>query len=419
MKTNERELRALMIEAAELASKTDWTKQDEKRNAWLLSTISVMKSNPNLTLTDIGRDEVNAVEVQMGLEPTNFSKYSPLSAEKRAEVEVWQRFIKTGKVEHRDMTVGNGIPAYLKGNLGSFVPLTWFEGLFAAKKGHDALFDPDVITYVPTTKGNPMQFGMMGDTENVATLVTEAGSSSEADITAPSGIMLGAFTFRSPVFHASIEAFQDVEIGGALIEQFKEFAADRIARGVGPYLVTGTGSGQPTGLLTAIETLGAPKVVAAGSGGNDGINNGSNSVGSTDIASLYYALDEAYRDGPKCAWLMNSSTLGFLAGIVSKFGLPVVSWQGREAWIWGKPVRISPSMPNIGLGNIPICFGDLSYYVVRCAMDEKTYIKVYRELPGLAENGKIGLRAYVRYDGQLQYNDTGSPAPIVYLANQT
>ncbi len=108
---------------------------------------------------------------------------------------------------------------------------------------------------------------------------------------------------------------------------------------------------QPTGLINAIESIGAASVTAAGSSANTGgAETGATSVGGADIANLFYDLDEAYRDSPKTAWLMSQGTLGKLAAITTKQGLPIVQWQGPEAWILGKLVRISPTMQSIGCG---------------------------------------------------------------------
>ena len=419
--SNQQELQELLQEASQLSSKPNWTKQDERRNAFVLAAISLKKNNPNISLTELNRAELLETEITEGLEVTEF-KRSPLSAEQREHIGVWQRFVKNGRIEQRDMTVGNGTPAYLTGNVGSFVPLEFFKDVFVAKKNTDALFDPTVVTYIETTNGRPTQFGYMGDTENVANLVSEGNPTTEEDISSVSGVMLGAYTFRTPVFHASLKAFQDVEMAAGVLELFKKFSADRIARGVGPYLVTGQGPTvkQPTGLLNAIESLNAASVTATGSSANTGgAETGATSVGSADIANLYYALDEAYRDSPKCAWLMSSGTLGKLAAITTKQGLPIVQWQGPEAWILGKPVRISPSMPSVGAQNVSICFGDLSYFVVRCSVDAQTRVQLYKETAGLVEKGLFGLRAFVRYDSGLMFSDTGSPSPIVYLVNHS
>ena len=417
---NTKELQSLLAEASELSTKPNWTKSDERRNAYLLAAISAVKSG--VSLVDINVVELNDVEDRMGVERTLIEPRSPLTREQRQHIGVWQRFIKNGKIESRDMTVGNGQPAFLTGNLGSFVPLVFFNDVRAAQKNTDALFNPDVVSYVETTHGRPMQFGYYGDTENVAQLVSEGNLANEQDISSVGGVMIGAYSFRTPTFHASIEAFQDVEMAGGIVELFKKFSAERLALGVGPYLVTGQGPTvkQPTGLLNAIEALEGNSVVASGSSKNTGgMETGATSVGSADIANLYYALDEAYRDSPKCAWLMSSGTLGKLAAIVTAQGLPIVQWQGPEAWILGKPVRISPSMPSIGAQNVPILFGALDYFCVRCSVDPITRVQLYKETPGLVEKGKFGLRAYVRYDSALLYSDTGSPAPIVYLQNHS
>jgi HK97 family phage major capsid protein len=411
---NQRELQLLLAEANELSNKPSWSKQDERRNAYLLSAISAVKSG--VSLAEVDQEQLNQTEIEQGL-PVTQRSHSWTSTEKRNEVRVWQKFIKTGDIETRDMTVGNGTPAYLKGNAGSFVPLGFFDRVFAAQKGHDALFDPEIVTFVKTDTGAPLEVSMMGDTENVAQLTSEAGGVSEVDISSTGAVMLGAYTFRSPVFHVSIESMQDVAIGGSVVDLFTKFSADRIARGVGPYLVTGSGISQPTGLLTALESSGAISITATGSAVNDGTAaTGSNSVGSQDIANLYYSLDSAYRDSPNCCWLMNSGTLGALAAIVTKQGVPLVQWQGPEAWILGKKVCISPSVPSIGSAHIPIILGDLSYFMVRAT---PVKVQIYRETVGLVEKGKVGLRAFCRYDSTFLYTDLNSPSPCVFLVNHS
>ena len=71
-------------------------------------------------------------------------------------------------------------------------------------------------------------------------------------------------------------------------------------------------------------------------------------------------------------------------------------------------------MPDIAASNITVAFGDLSYWLTHCAKDGG-YIRVYKEAPGLVEKGEIGLRAFVRYDGVLMYNDPAALPPIRLL----
>jgi HK97 family phage major capsid protein len=80
----------------------------------------------------------------------------------------------------------------------------------------------------------------------------------------------------------------------------------------------------------------------------------------------------------------------------------------------GFPIKISPSLANIGASTVPLLLGDFSYWISRL-MDDSAGVQVYCEAPGLIENGNVGLRCYCRADGNLAWTDTSSPAPIQYL----
>jgi hypothetical protein len=69
---NTQELSLLIQEAAALSNKSNWSKQDERRNAYLLSAISAVKAGASLV--DIDRDRVNALAREHGLPVTRFGK---------------------------------------------------------------------------------------------------------------------------------------------------------------------------------------------------------------------------------------------------------------------------------------------------------------------------------------------------------
>ncbi len=62
--------------------------------------------------------------------------------------------------------------------------------------------------------------------------------------------------------------------------------------------------------------------------------------------------------------------------IVSKQRVPLVQWQGPEAYIYGKPVKVCPGMDNIGASKSPVVFGDGAYWMARCVMDDMTYVQI-------------------------------------------
>jgi len=210
---------------------------------------------------------------------------------------------------------------------------------------------------------------------------------------------------------------QDIEAMGSAVNLFKAFASDRIARGVAADLVNGNGSNKPLGIVPSLLAAGVTPVAAVGANANTGVvgDDSTNSIGSKDIAALYYSVNKAYRNSPRAAFFMSDDTLVSLAQLVNKMGAPLVQWQGPEAYIFGKPVRVSPSMDSISPSSYPVIFGDGSYWMTRKVVNDSTYVQVVKEAAGLAEKGLVALRMFARFDGALLWNDVDSPAPFALL----
>ena len=96
-----------------------------------------------------------------------------------------------------------------------------------------------------------------------------------------------------------------------------------------------------------------------------------------------------------------------------------------EPYIFGKCVKIDPSMPGIGASNTPIVFGDLAYWCTKIVTGiagngiPLGYVQTYAEAPSLIENGLVGFRAFLRAGGVLAFIDRGSPAPLNYIQNHS
>jgi HK97 family phage major capsid protein len=169
--------------------------------------------------------------------------------------------------------------------------------------------------------------------------------------------------------------------------------------------------------LCLVQALGLVPVVASGNVLGGG--NGANSLGVADFVAAYAALNSAYLQSPKVAWAMSHTTLAYLLGLVSTTGQPMnlVQYVDGQATIFGVPVKIAPSMDSIGASQTPVVLGAFDYWCTRLVVDSTSGIAIYREAPGLIENGNIGMRAFIRADGCVLYSDTGSPAPFVMLQN--
>lgn len=407
-----------------LSAKKNPTAADTARRSALQSTISVLKMG-GITLDEINQRAANEVAIEMGKKPERFNTLR-LPARDIAHAKAWRSIIRNdGHVnyeEFRDEGIGHVTQSYYNGNNGSLIPTEFLDQVFAEMKWFDPLVDPNVVTYVETSHGRPLQVPMMDDTANDASVSAENSdqSGNETDIAHPNAALLGAYSYRSPMWRASFEALQDLEGNVALMNLFKSFAANRIGRGAGRDLMTGNGSGKPLGLVSQLIMTGVNPVLTQGNarninGGNTGSPNAyqATSIGSQDLAALYFSVDRAYRGSPKCAWLMNDNTLKSLWQLVSEQGLPLVNIVDGKEFIYGKPVYIAPSMDSIGSSSNPIIFGDLIYWITRCSMDQ-TYVKLFFEAPGLVEKAEVGLRMYARYDGTLMFSSTQTP-PINYL----
>jgi hypothetical protein len=66
-----------------------------------------------------------------------------------------------------------------------------------------------------------------------------------------------------------------------------------------------------------------------------------------------------------------------------------------------------------------VVLGDFSYFATRIITDDSTGIKTFTEAPGLAENGKVALRTFLRADSNVLWTDTSSPCPFVQIRNHS
>ena len=167
------------------------------------------------------------------------------------------------------------------------------------------------MTLIKSTNGRVLTIPTLGDVSNVAEVIGEAVQDSSTDIANVGQALVGAYSYRTPRYTASIEAFQDVESAGGLAQMFENFAADRLARGISADLVNGTGADvKPLGLVPSVIALAStatPIITAIGAADNTG--GSALGIGSEDLANLYYSVDSTYRSSPKAAWLMNDTTL--------------------------------------------------------------------------------------------------------------
>ena len=157
-----------------------------------------------------------------------------------------------------------------------------------------------------------------------------------------------------------------------------EFAR-RFGRAEEQVFINGTGISEPSGLLMTAET-------------GRSIDTTEN-LSYDDIIALYFATKPEFRKNG--VWLMNDNTALTLRTLKDKDGNYLL--RQSDDTIHSRPVVISPYMPDIAAGSIPVAFGDLSYFWI--LERQPLSVKILTEL--YSRENLTGYAAYERIDGRL------------------
>jgi HK97 family phage major capsid protein len=317
-----------------------------------------------------------------------------------------------GIPELRDMGSG-GQGAYPGATTGFFVPVGFIDKVMEALKYYGPMLKggPGDPTIFDTTTGQPLPFPTDNDTTVTGELIGEGQQVTTADVTLGQ-IILGAYKFSSKLVKVSIELLQDsaFDFDAYLVKKF----GTRLGRVINTYTTTGTGTSQPTGLVTQA-TLGA---TAIGDSNNNGTSDSTNTIGSDDLINLEHSVDPLYRPGSK--YMMHDSTLRFLKTIKDKYGRPLwlpglavgapdtINSYGYEINNDMGTLQTQSSSPQVTVKSI--LFGQLPIFMIRRVKD----LSVIRLEERFADYGQVAFLGFARLDSNLL--DAGTH-PVKYLAN--
>jgi len=146
------------------------------------------------------------------------------------------------------------------------------------------------------------------------------------------------------------------DAGFDLESTIAEAVGNSIGFQVNNLATVGTGTDQPTGIVTA-----------AGSG----VASTATSLAADDLITLAYSLDGAARRLPGVGWQVNTNTLGAMRKLKDGDGSylfnPVVG--GPDTFL-GYPIFENPAMSNVGSGVKSVVFGHLpSYKIATTGLD--------------------------------------------------
>jgi HK97 family phage major capsid protein len=368
------ELRAAINEAEQISAKSELTKRDEARVNVLLAKIAALRQN--------------------AVAPDNYA-------------ERWLRAMFTGAElpERRDdpnaLQSGQQTPTYSQGPFGGYiVPQEFHNDILLGLTENDPLFDENLVTVIKSNNFalKPLTVPAWDLSTYIAYQNDEGNQFVGDPVPTVSGHTFGGYSFAAAI-DASLEFEEDAFQPTVLFA--KRALTEAFAKGVGQALVSGSGTGTPSGLLTGAVDSGYT-TEAAGAYSNN------------DLDALYFSVNKRYRRSPKCAWVMADETYQLIKKSHDNAGRPLISVVDGQEQLYGKKIVISPNWES-GPNGKSIGFGDLSYFVVRLS---RMILFRRMELPGYVENGKAQYGARMRVDSKLIDPTNGNYSPFKYLTEK-
>lgn len=281
--------------------------------------------------------------------------------------------IRSHSFEKRDVT---------KGSTGAPVPTSFYDQVIMLARHVGPMLETSTI--LNTAGGENLQIPSLS-AYSVGTVSAEAAAIGESDPAFNAFKTLGAYKY-SFLTQISREMVEDagVDILGFLAQQ----TGNALGYAVNGALTTGTGTVQPTGIVTA-----------AGSGitGGTGV---SGAFTADNLIDLVYSVDTAGRTLPGTGWQMNAQAIAAVRKLKDSAGQylfsPSLSADARDLLL-GYPIFENPAMAAPATSAKSVIFGHLPSYFARTVGG----LRLDRSDDYAFQNDLITFRATMRVDGNL------------------
>ena len=281
--------------------------------------------------------------------------------------------IRSHSFEKRDVT---------KGSTGAPVPTSFYDQVIMLARHVGPMLETSTI--LNTAGGENLQIPSLS-AYSTGTVTSEAGAIGESDPTFNAFKTLGAYKY-SFLTQISREMVEDagVDILGFLATQ----TGNALGFAVNGALTTGTGTTQPTGIVTA-----------AGSGitGGTGV---SGAFTADNLIDLVYSVDTAGRTLPGTGWQMDAKAISAVRKLKDGSGQylfsPSLSADARDLLL-GYPIFENPAMADPATSAKSVIFGHLPSYFARTVGG----LRLDRSDDYAFQNDLITFRATMRVDGNL------------------
>lgn len=141
-----------------------------------------------------------------------------------------------------------------------------------------------------TASGENIKKVVFDSTNAAATKTAELGTISNTTQTLGS-VVFKSTELTSACYEISHQLVRDSSFD--VLAEFQAFVAESFGRAINSLCTTGDGTDEPLGIETAISTASVTPTA----------------IDFDSLLDLYHSVDSAYRNSPKCVWMMNDATM--------------------------------------------------------------------------------------------------------------
>lgn len=366
----QQEIRTLLNEADELSRRSEPSKADSARSAYIYAKIKAL---------------------QNGVGAVDYRKQFFSDLFKGREV----RAVTPLEAGQQSITYTQGLEG------GVLVPQEYHDEVILGMAQFDPLLNKDIVTLIESGDAGLRPYTVPGWDLSTFEAVKISENAQQTPNTTPptvSGVQLGGFKYMASL-PITMELEEDMyEPTQKLMSDAYQIA---FARGIGVDLAIGDGTTGPQGIVNT------PTVFTTAS---------NSAIVLDDIEGVYFKVNRFHRASPKCGWVMSDNVYQMVRKAHDTVGNPLLKVIHDKEVLMGKPVYVSPSLPNYNpsLGtqaNGSFCvFGNLAHLFVRVS---KLVVKRNTQAAGYIENGKVLYTGIMRADAKVFDPTAGSVPPIV------
>jgi HK97 family phage major capsid protein len=248
-----------------------------------------------------------------------------------------------------------------------------------------------VAGVINTADGHSLQWATNNDTANIGALLSENSQVAEQDLTFGTAT-LGAYMYTSKAVRVSFQLLQDAAFN--FDAWLPRKLGERIGRATAVHFATGTGVGQPQGLITGLT--------------NTQTAAGATAITYADLVALEFRLDPAYRNSPNLTYVFADTALRNLRMAVDATGRPL--WAPAVSDTVGDTINghryvVDNNMATLATGSRSVVFGDVrAAYVIRAVAGAQTLRLTER----WADYLQVGFLGFARFDALVQDNNAAA-----------